>query len=61
MKYAYSFSEIKAAEERGPSVECLMERAGAALAARVEEVLAARGVSDCVFVLGGGNNGGNQW
>ncbi len=58
MLRAYSFQEIREAEARaataGVSVETLMERAGAALAREVEKV-----TRECLFVCGGGNNGGD--
>ena len=63
MKYCYSVEEMRrsdrAAIEGGtPSLE-LMERAGTALADAVEAAMARLGVSDALFVCGGGNNGGD--
>ena len=59
MKRAYTFQEIREAEARaiaqGTTASALMERAGAALAREVEQEM--RG--DCIFVCGGGNNGGD--
>ena len=63
MKYCYSVEEMRrsdrAAIEGGtPSLE-LMERAGTALADAVEAAMVRLGVSDALFVCGGGNNGGD--
>ncbi len=63
MKVAYSYSEVRAAEARaigdGATVQSLMERAGKALADAAERAMLRLGVSDCLFVCGGGNNGGD--
>lgn len=65
MKRAYSMKEIKEAELRairgGTDAETLMERAGESLAEAVRRAMEARGVHDCLFVIGGGNNGGDGW
>ena len=63
MRYCYSVEEMRnadrAAIEGGtPSLE-LMERAGTALADVVEAAMGRLGVSDALFVCGGGNNGGD--
>ncbi len=63
MKYAYTFAEIAAAEKRaiesGTDVPTLMERAGRALADAAERAMRACGADDAVFLMGGGNNGGD--
>ena len=63
MKYCYSVEEMRSADRAAieggtPSLE-LMERAGTALADAVEAAMGRLGVSDALFVCGGGNNGGD--
>ena len=63
MRYCYSVEEMRnadraAIEDGTPSLE-LMERAGTALADVVEAAMGRLGVSDALFVCGGGNNGGD--
>ncbi len=63
MKFAYSISESRAADNAviraGTPVAVLMERAGEALADAVEHAAEAHCVGDMLFVCGGGNNGGD--
>lgn len=63
MKFSYTYMEARQADEAtmagGVSEEMLMERAGAALASRVERVMEERNIPDVLFVCGGGNNGGD--
>ncbi len=63
MKYSYSITQIKEAEERaiksGVSSTELMQRAGRALASEVLRIMKEKKISDVLFVCGGGNNGGD--
>ncbi len=63
MKYAYTNEQVRSAEERafaeGTSVSELMERAGRALADAVRAAMRRLNIGDCLFVCGGGNNGGD--
>ena len=63
MQYAFSNNQIRAAEEKtmagGTAQTELMRRAGEALAARVQAAMQRLGLNDCLFVCGGGNNGGD--
>ena len=63
MKYAYTNEQMREMDRRtidgGVPSEELMERAGAALAARVKAVMAQKNIGDALFVCGGGNNGGD--
>ena len=63
MKYAFSNEQMRRADAATiaagtPSAE-LMERAGSALARAVAKAMEQKGVSDALFVCGGGNNGGD--
>ena len=63
MKYAFSNEQMRRADAATiaagtPSAE-LMERAGSALARTVAKAMEQKGVSDALFVCGGGNNGGD--
>lgn len=63
MKYSVSYAAMRAADEeeikRGTPAAELMERAGKALAERTLHAMKEYGVSDALFVCGGGNNGGD--
>ena len=63
MKYAFSNEQMRRADAAAiaagtPSL-ALMERAGAELARAVADAMERKGISDVVFVCGGGNNGGD--
>lgn len=63
MKRCFSFAETGAADRAAiaagtPALE-LMERAGRQLKERVTAVMKEKGISDVLFVCGGGNNGGD--
>ena len=63
MKHSYTVKEMREADRAAieggtPSLE-LMERAGRALADAVEAAMERLGISDVLFVCGGGNNGGD--
>ena len=62
MKYSYSISEVRAADNaaiKEVGSLTLMERAGSALANRVLAVMDELKIDDVLFVCGGGNNGGD--
>ncbi len=62
MNFAYTFSQMRAADEAvksGTPVSVLMERAGAALSLAVKGAAERLHLSDVLFVCGGGNNGGD--
>ncbi len=65
MKRAFTYAETRAGEGKavlgGTSVSALMERAGGALADAVERAMKRLGVTDALFVCGGGNNGGDGY
>ena len=63
MKHSYTVKEMREADRAAieggtPSLE-LMERAGRALAEVVRAAMGRLGISDVLFVCGGGNNGGD--
>jgi hydroxyethylthiazole kinase-like uncharacterized protein yjeF len=62
MRYALTAEQVRSAEaaavSEGATLRELMERAGAAVAARVDEVA---GEGRVTVVCGGGNNGGDGW
>lgn len=63
MKYAYSFTQVRKADEltirEGTPSRDLMERAARALADTVKRAMKERSIPDALFVCGGGNNGGD--
>lgn len=63
MKFSYTNNQIREADARtvesGTPSLTLMERAGDALAKAVRAAMENKGVSDVLFVCGGGNNGGD--
>ena len=63
MKYAFSNEQMRLADaatiSSGTPSLVLMERAGQALARAVSEAMERKGLSDALFVCGGGNNGGD--
>ncbi len=63
MKRAWTYAEVRAAEKQaiagGASVSALMQRAGSALADAVGRAMERLGITDALFVCGGGNNGGD--
>ncbi len=63
MKYVYSYAQVRKADEttikEGTPSRDLMERAGRALADAVKRAMKEKGISDALFVCGGGNNGGD--
>lgn len=63
MKSSYSNAQTREADKRtienGTPSLVLMERAGRALADRVESALQKTGADEALFVCGGGNNGGD--
>ena len=63
MKYAFSNEQMRLADAAtiaaGTPSLVLMERAGQALARAVSEAMERKGLSDALFVCGGGNNGGD--
>ena len=66
MKPVLFADEMRAAdrhtiEEKGVPSQTLMERAGAAIAAEAESMLAERGGKEVLAVCGTGNNGGDGW
>ena len=63
MKYAFSNEQMRRADAAaiaaGTPASELMERAGKALAKAVSDAMERKGLSDAIFVCGGGNNGGD--
>lgn len=63
MKFSFTTAQAREADGRtiadGTPSSVLMERAGEALADRVEKAMEKTGADEALFVCGGGNNGGD--